>query len=241
MARFVDTRATDYEQHMRESVEDVAAFYRSIADALPEFENSPNILDSGIGTGLEMDHLSDRFPRASVTGIDVSEGMLDELARKRRPWSPHLKLLTGSFLELDLGHATYDAVISSMALHHWVPQVKLGLYSRIHRALRVGGFFVNGDFIESEKDADRRLAEFALSGAGERHQQRIDLPLSPKLEQAILEKAGFGNIRRTFERTSVCVFVASKLRTQAFACILSETAPGHALLLPRLRCVLRDA
>jgi len=167
MARFFDVRATGYEQHMRESVEDVTAFYRSIADALPEFGNSPTILDLGIGTGLELDHLFERFPRASVTGIDVSVGMLDELARKNRPWSPHLKLLTGSFLELDLGYAAYDAVISSMALHHWVPRVKLDLYSRIHRALRDGGFFVNGDFIESEEEANRRLAEFALSGTDE--------------------------------------------------------------------------
>lgn len=210
MACFFDARATSYEQHMQENVEDFAAFYRSVADVLPEFGKSPDILDLGIGTGLELDHLFERFPNAAVTGIDLSSAMLDELARKERPWLSKLELVAGSFLEMELGRAKYDAVISSMALHHWIPSVKLGLYRRIHDALRSGGVFVNGDYIETADESLRRLAAFTSSEIAERHHQHIDLPLSPSQERELLGKVGFGRIRAQFRRANVCVFVASK-------------------------------
>jgi len=210
MAQFFDARATGYERHMQENVEDFAAFYRSISDALPELGDSPEILDLGIGTGLELDSLFERFPSAAVTGIDLSTGMLDELARKNRPWRRQLRLITGSFLEIDFGCSSYGAVISCMALHHWTPHVKFDLYRRIRNSLRPEGVFVNGDYIASEESSTRRLAEFASSQTGERHQRHIDLPLSPNLEKELLERAGFREIRLPFRRTNVSVFVASK-------------------------------
>jgi len=211
MVRFFDTRATGYERHMKRNVEDFDAFYRSIADALPEHGDFPHILDLGIGTGLELECLFDRFPSACVTGIDLSAGMLDELLRKDRPWRANLQLISGSFLELDLGCSKYDAVISSMALHHWIPQVKLDLYCRIHGSLRSGGVFVNADYIESEGESIRRLAQFSVSGIDERHLQHIDLPLSLSQELELLDEADFREISVPFQRTNVCVFVGSKI------------------------------
>ncbi|MFC2079000.1 class I SAM-dependent methyltransferase [Candidatus Bipolaricaulota bacterium] len=209
MVLFFDTRASSYERHMQENVEDFAAFYHSMAAALPELGESPRILDLGIGTGLELDSLFERFPKASVTGIDLSSAMLDELSRKPRLWISQVELLAGSFMEVDLGQSTYDAVISSMALHHWTPQVKLELYQRIHDSLRPGGSFVNGDYVESEAESHRRLAEFGSSGINERHRLHIDLPLSPKQESELLARAGYLGIRTPFVRTNVCVFAAS--------------------------------
>ena len=165
MALFFDAKATGYERHMQENVKDFAAFYRSISEALLELGDSPEILDLGIGTGLELDCLFERFPSAAVTGIDLSTGMRDELARKNRPWRRQLKFITGSFLQLDFGCSSYGAVISSMALHHWTPHVKLDLYRRIRNSLRPEGVFVNGDYIASEENSIRRLAKFASSQA----------------------------------------------------------------------------
>lgn len=210
MAEFFNSRATGYEQHMQENIEDFGTFYRGIADALPHLPPSPSILDLGIGTGLELERLFERFPNARVTGIDLSEGMLTELASKSEAWTPNLTLIQGSFLDLDLGQEAYDAVISSMALHHWIPDVKRELYRRIRHALRPGGTFVNGDYTASEADSAKRLAEFAARGIHDRHQQHIDLPLEPRLERQLLEHAGFTSIHTTFERANVCIFVASR-------------------------------
>lgn len=210
MARFFNTRAGSYELHMQETVEDFPQFYRGIADALPKLGDAPMILDLGIGTGLELDQLFERFPRAKVTGIDVSSGMLEELARKDRSWVANLQLITGSFLQLDLGCSTYDAVISSMVLHHWIPRVKLDLYRCIHRALLERGTFVNGDFVVSEDESARRLASFAASKIDDLHQQHIDLPLSVLQERDLLTKAGFTSISTPFEGTNAVIFRASK-------------------------------
>lgn len=210
MAQFFDTRARGYEQHMKESVEDFDAFYHGIADALPELGDAPKILDLGVGTGLELDRLFERFPNASVTGIDISAAMLDELARKNRPWIVDLHLITDSFLDLDLGCGVYDAVISSMVLHHWVPRVKLELYRRIHSALLPTGTFVNGDFIVSEDESSVRLASFAATQLNERHPLHIDLPLSLDQELTLLAEAGFDAVTTSFKRPKVAIFVASK-------------------------------
>jgi len=88
-----------------------------------------------------------RAPRASITGIDISKAMLDRLRAKFPDAEDRLRLIRGSFLDADLGEKTYDVVVSSMALHHWMPDRKLGLYERIRRSLRPSGLFVNGDFI----------------------------------------------------------------------------------------------
>jgi tRNA (cmo5U34)-methyltransferase len=210
MAQFFNTRAASYEQHMQESVEDYPQFYRGIADALPELGQAPTILDLGIGTGLELDRLFERFPDASVTGIDVSVGMLDELARKDHAWVANLHLIADSFMDVDLGCSVYSAVISSMVLHHWTPQVKLHLYRRICRALAPHGTFVNGDFLVSADESARRLAAFADTGLDERHQKHIDLPLSLDQELRLLAEAGFVSVTTPFKRPNVAILIASK-------------------------------
>ena len=72
------------------------------------------VLDAGAGTGLltlaVLPHV------ARVTAVDNSAGMLEVLARKAAnlPVDTHLCPLEA----LDLPAASFDAVISSMALHH---------------------------------------------------------------------------------------------------------------------------
>ena len=68
---------------MQETVEDYDTFYQSVTDALPDLGAEPRILDLGIGTGLELDCLFERFPDAQVTGIDVSAEMLAQLSLSR--------------------------------------------------------------------------------------------------------------------------------------------------------------
>ncbi|MBU1049048.1 class I SAM-dependent methyltransferase [Candidatus Bipolaricaulota bacterium] len=210
MALFFDTRAISYERHMQEAVEDFSLFYRGITEALPELGNAPRILDLGIGTGLELNHLFERFPGAKVTGIDLSSGMLAELVRKNPPWIGNLRLINDSFLDLDLGRQAYDAVISSMVLHHWTPRIKLEIYRRIHATLLPDGTFVNGDFIVPTDESARRLALFAASQIDERHQLHIDLPLSLDCELQLLTNAGFSAIVAPFRRSHAVILAASK-------------------------------
>ena len=97
-----------------------------------------------------------------------------------------------------------------MALHHWIPSVKLDLYGGIHRALLPKGPFVNGDYIVSEGESSRRLTSFAETNLNDRHNLHIDVPLSFDHELRLLAEAGFGKVASPFRRTNVAVIVAFK-------------------------------
>lgn len=208
MAEFFDLRVTGYERHMAEHIEDFDAFYASVSAAVPGMWQSPRILDLGVGTGLELDRLFERFPTAHVTGIDLSQGMLDELAHKKRPWMRQVQLVHGSFLEIDLGRSEHDAAVSVMALHHWIPGVKVDLYRRIRRTLVPGGVFVNADYVESEEESAKRLAAYNPEGHGDWHRLHIDLPLSCETELRLLREAGFQAARIAFQGSRCATFIA---------------------------------
>ncbi len=209
MAAFFDTRASDYDAHMLTHVEDAPTYYQTIADSLPSLRSGCRILDLGVGTGLELDHLFARFPDARVTGIDLSGEMLERARHRYRSTSFQLRTIHASFLDWNFGFTIYDAVISSMAIHHWPPPVKRTLYRRIGRALRPGGWFVNGDYIESEAVAVERLRAFTAQKIDPHHALHIDLPLSLDQELKLLEASGYTRRHVAFQRSHAAIIAAS--------------------------------
>lgn len=99
---------------------------KAIADSLDK--DTKKILDLGAGTGLELIHLFELFPNASVTVVDISENMLSELAK--RDFANQVVTICGDFFEVDFGD-NYDAVVSTSALHHFKPEEKQLLYRKI--------------------------------------------------------------------------------------------------------------
>ncbi len=211
MASFFDTRARGYEDHMRSSLAAFDTLYKTVADALPNTSTCPEILDLGIGTGIQAERIFDRFPRARITGIDLSSGMLARLTAKPSLAERQLTLIQGSFLDLDLGQRAYDAVVSVMALHHWIPAIKHGLYRRIRDALRSHGVFVNGDYVVDPLEEDKRLRSACCTPWSGPHLSHVDLPLSPDSEVHLLHRAGFETIEILFHRQEICVFRATTL------------------------------
>lgn len=210
MAAFFDARASGYEAHMRASVDSFDALYQSVAAALPSQPSDPEILDLGIGTGLEIEPIFCRFPAARITGVDLSSGMLSTLRAK--PWirGRTLTLIHGSFLERDLGVRRYDAVVSVMALHHWGPTVKAGLYRRVFLALRTGGVFVNGDYVVSQRSDEVDIHDPSVHAlADQPHQLHLDYPMSPEREVSLLRNAGFLWPDILFRTSNACVFRGS--------------------------------
>ncbi len=159
----------------------------AITGALPT--NTERILDLGAGTGLELIPLFDRFPEARVTAVDISESMLGVL--KSRPFADRVTCITGDFFNTDFNN-TYDAVISSAALHHFDPDNKRTLYARIFAALRPGGVYVNSDrFYESLEDQEIDLCDYAEDPCRFPH---MDTPLAMSVERELLESVGFTEV-----------------------------------------------
>lgn len=124
------------------------------ADLLPLGVND-SVLDIGIGTGTFADLLCKRGAR--ITGIDVSDEMLDECLNQH----PNFMLQTGSFNPIPLPNCRFNAVISSFAFHEVPVDGRLEACVEIARVLKAGGYVCLLDIMFASRaamhDARRRL------------------------------------------------------------------------------------
>jgi len=77
MSNFFTARVDGYDEHMLTEVEGCKDGYVIMAELLPR--NAAYILDLGCGTGLELDEIFKAKPSINVTGIDLTQAMLDKL------------------------------------------------------------------------------------------------------------------------------------------------------------------
>lgn len=195
MADFFEARLNGYDEHMLNNIESAAEFYPYTARALP-MDATARILDLGCGTGLELTEYFALNPSAAVTGIDLSKGMLDELERKHG--ERDITLIVGSYFDLTLGEDVYDAAVSVESLHHFTKDEKVGLYSKLKRALKDGGYFILTDYFatSAEEERMRRQALLTLKrecGITDDDIYHYDTPLTLEHEIEALLEAGFGS------------------------------------------------
>ena len=127
MAEFYDARHMGYEEHVVETVTDLDSFYRSIAGPIPATNEALQILDIGCGIGLELHAVLSRAPKALITGIDLSAGMLRRLRRTSVERLDQLTLIEGFYLNVPLGDSLSDYAMAVMTLHHLLPARKTEL------------------------------------------------------------------------------------------------------------------
>ena len=126
--------AKDYDAVVRHNIDGA----RRLAMSLPPGDYR-RVLDVGCGTGWSTLALLDRFPDVEhVTGVDPAEGMLAVFREKADELSGvEIELRAEDVMAMGVEPASYDAVISSMAMH-WFPD-KPGAAVAMARALRPGG------------------------------------------------------------------------------------------------------
>lgn len=98
------------------------------------------MLDYGCGAGDLMRVLAGLGARASFTGCDVSQGMLDEAARRWPPAlgpAPALARQDGARTPFDDGR--FDIATISAVLHHVPPAERPAVYGELARLLKPGG------------------------------------------------------------------------------------------------------
>lgn len=197
MNDFFAARVEGYDEHMRSTIEGASVFYAYTAALLPKAEES-RILDLGCGTGLELEEYFALNPNAKVTGIDLSEAMLDALKAKFP--EKELQLVQGSYFDTSLGEKLYDAAVSVESLHHFSAGMKETLYRKLHTALKDGGFFVLTDYFaeseEQEKEFFRNLEALKKEqGIPDGEFYHYDTPLFIGHETDALRRAGFRDVR----------------------------------------------
>jgi predicted TPR repeat methyltransferase len=146
---------------------------RYLADLLELLPEHPDVLELGIGAGVESSRILAEQGR--LTGVDLSREQL----RRARERLPGTTLVHGDFATVELPPEGFDAVVSFYVLNN-LPQEELGpLLRRVAGWLRPGGWFLaslpssdnpgwRGEWLGTEMyfagcnpETNRRLAEEA--------------------------------------------------------------------------------
>ena len=196
MSDFFEARLDGYDEHMLTNIESAGEFYPFTARQLPAAENC-RILDLGCGTGLELREYYLLNPTAKVTGIDLSRGMLTALKKKFS--DKDITLICGSYFDVPFGLSAFDGAVSVESLHHFTKAEKVPLYTKLHRALKDGGYFVLTDYfsLSNEEEQMHRQNLIALKekqGIADDEFYHYDTPLTVKHETEALMEAGFSSV-----------------------------------------------
>jgi len=98
--------------------------------------------DLGCGPGLLVADLVQASPDLHVTGVDLSEEMLDQAERVvgQLGLGERTAFKKGDVRQLPFPDASLDLVVSTLSLHHWSDPV--AVFGEVARVLRPGGSFV---------------------------------------------------------------------------------------------------
>ena len=151
MSDFFEKRLDGYDEHMLNEIDGAKDFYPYTAEQLPKGKNC-RILDLGCGTGLELEFYFKINQSAKITGIDLSEGMLNALKSKFQ--DKNIKLIKGSYFEIPFGEDLFDGAVSVESLHHFTKEEKISLYKKLYKSLKNNGYFILTDYFALSYDEE---------------------------------------------------------------------------------------
>jgi len=136
-----------------------------IADGLG-LQPGQDVLDVGCGTGTLTLALAGRVgPQGSTTGVDASPEMISAAIRKAGSTSPAIRFEVASAQTLPYGDSSFDAVATSLMIHHLPQDDRIGAVQEILRVLRPGGRLVIAEFQAPTNAVGRHLTEHVLGHA----------------------------------------------------------------------------
>ncbi len=115
--------------------------------------DAKRVLDLGTGDGRTLSLVKLKIPAVDGVGLDFSDPMLNQ-AEKRFADDKRVKLIKHYFsLPLPVESlGCFDAVVSSLAIHHLTHERKKQIYREIFSLLNAGGVFCNLDHIASPSE-----------------------------------------------------------------------------------------
>ena len=150
------------------------------------------VLDLGTGDGRLLALVRGLIPDVTGVGLDFSPEML-AAARGRFAGEDRVQLVEHDLAEPlpDLGR--FDAVVSSMAIHHLEHERKRALYAEAHECLEPGGVFANFEHVASPTPRLHR-AFFAAIDEPLEHEDPSDRLLDVGSQLGFLREAGFEDV-----------------------------------------------
>ena len=155
------------------------------------------ILDLGPGDGrllaLVREALARReHPDAEAVAVDFSPAMLDAV-RKRFAGESSVSVIAHNMDECLPALGTFEAVISSFAIHHLVHERKRALYAEIYGLLHAGSVFCNLEHVASPTPRlhEEFLARIGFTVETEDPSNKL---LDVETQLGWLRKIGFGDV-----------------------------------------------
>ena len=106
------------------------------------------VLDLGTGDGITLALVLSAYRDATGLGLDFGEEMLRR-AEERFAGEPRVELGCYDMAQPMPEVGTFDAIVSSFAIHHLDPPRQQALYGEVFARLRPGGMFVNAEHVDS--------------------------------------------------------------------------------------------
>lgn len=196
MNEFFNKRLDGYDEHMMTNIESSDVFYPFTADCLPKTDGA-KILDLGCGTGLELEHYFRLNPSAKITGIDLTQSMLNALKNKFP--EKDLTLICGSYFDVPFDENTFDAAVSVESLHHFTKEEKIPLYTKLCKSLKDNGYFILTDYFALTDEDEQTFRNELLrlkkeQGIDDNEFYHYDTPLTVEHETEALLQAGFSSV-----------------------------------------------
>jgi tRNA (cmo5U34)-methyltransferase len=140
-----EEEAQEFDRIILQLIPEYTRMVEALVAAMPFESVAPiRVIDLGCGTGTVARAVLAAFPNAHVTCLDLAENMI-AMARAKLARFPNVHFVVSDFTAFD---GEYDAVVSSLALHHLVTdEDKRRFYERIFARLRHGGVFYNADVV----------------------------------------------------------------------------------------------
>jgi tRNA (cmo5U34)-methyltransferase len=150
------------------------------------------VLDLGTGDGRLLALLQMNRPEMTGVGLDFSKVML-EAARERFARDKRIELVEHDLAEWlpDLGR--FDAIVSSMAIHHLPHERKRSLCGEVFDLLEPGGIFANFEHVASPTQR-LHLAFFAAIDEPIENEDPSDRCLGVETQLAWLRELGFDDV-----------------------------------------------
>ncbi len=214
-AAVFDKNFTRFAPHYREAIS-------ALVSALPFSRRDViRVADLGCGTGNIAQAILEKFPFARLTCVDLSAKMISMSRAKLKAYK-NVEFHVCDLRDFKFGR--YDAVVSSLVMHHLEGADKGAFYRKIYDSLKKGGVFYNTDItLGSNKHLQEVFiadwVKFLRQGCSASEVRRLlknhtkeDRPASLMRELESLGAAGFKDIDVICKWYYFCVYGGVKLR-----------------------------